>query len=125
MGQINLGKIRGEDGLNVFVKFNSSPRDERAEDKWRKGLDYIGFATTRSAEKPTVGYEWVKICNSAECDEELLIRDSGGNITRITGGSIQFYRETSQGRVYRQILRYASWRSLRSAERGETRNPTD
>lgn len=100
MGQVNLGKIRGEDGLNVFIKFNSCPQDERAEDNWRKGLDYIGFATTRSAEKPVAGYEWVKICNSAACDEELLIRDADGKITRITGGSIQFYREASQWNTY-------------------------
>lgn len=68
MPKVNLGKVRGDDGLNVFIKFNSIPSDTNAQDTWQNGMEYIGFATTKQKTAPTEGYRWTKFVGQKGAD---------------------------------------------------------
>ncbi len=60
MGKVSLGKVKGEDGKNVFIKFNTSPSDTGASEIWQSGMTYIGFAFTAGTTAPATGYRWAK-----------------------------------------------------------------
>ncbi len=60
MGRVSLGKVKGEDGKNVFIKFNTSPSDTGASELWQSGMTYIGFAFTAGTTAPATGYRWAK-----------------------------------------------------------------
>jgi hypothetical protein len=62
MGQANLGKVRGDDGENVYIKYNSAPSDENATNCWTSGQMYIGVRTSMAKTKPATGYAWAKFC---------------------------------------------------------------
>lgn len=57
----NLGKVRGDDGANVYLKYNSIAADAGAVDNFSTGIHkYIGMMTSPSKTKPASGYTWVK-----------------------------------------------------------------
>lgn len=60
MGKVSLGKVKGEDGRNVYIKYNSVPSDSGAVDVWQSGFTYIGFALSQQNVAPASGYRWVK-----------------------------------------------------------------
>ena len=60
MKEVSLGRIQGEDGLNIYIKFNYKPEMDGATDQWQEGMEYIGLISSRSQEKPTEGYSWIK-----------------------------------------------------------------
>ncbi|MCM1289486.1 MAG: hypothetical protein NC132_02400 [Corallococcus sp.] len=60
MGKVNLGKVKGEDGKNVFIKYNVLPMDENASEIWQEGMGYIGFAFASGDIAPSSGYRWAK-----------------------------------------------------------------
>lgn len=68
MPKINLGKVMGDDGQNVFIKFNSVPSDTNAQDTWQNGMDYIGFATSKQKTAPAEGYRWTKFVGQKGSD---------------------------------------------------------
>lgn len=58
---VNLGKVRGDDGANVYIKYNLVAADAGASDIFSTGIHkYIGTMTSASKTKPTSGYTWVK-----------------------------------------------------------------
>lgn len=60
MGKLVLGKVKGETGKSVHLKYNTQPTDEGAQDVWQTGMKYIGIAVTKSETAPETGYTWVK-----------------------------------------------------------------
>jgi hypothetical protein len=47
MGEIKLGRVKGDDGKSVYIKYNSVPSDTGAEDNWDVGKHkYIGVITS-------------------------------------------------------------------------------
>lgn len=61
MPTINLGRVKGDDGANVYIKYNSTAADAGAGDSFVAGVHkYIGFLTSSSKVKPAGGYTWMK-----------------------------------------------------------------
>lgn len=59
--QLTLGKVKGEDGINIYHKYNLTPTDEGASDDFIASLHkYIGIISTKSKTKPIQGYTWMK-----------------------------------------------------------------
>jgi hypothetical protein len=92
MGQVDLGKVVGDDGASVYIKFNSTPSDANATDSWSSGQNYIGVITSHSAAKPSVGYMWAKFVGSNGADGKscyikynALPQDSGATDAWSTG----------------------------------------
>lgn len=57
----NLGKVRGDDGANVYIKYNSVAADAGAVDNFSSGTHkFIGMMTSTSKTKPVSGYTWGK-----------------------------------------------------------------
>ncbi len=55
-----IANYNGVLGKNVFIKYNSFPRDLGASENWYQGLDYIGFAVASGDVAPQTGYKWAK-----------------------------------------------------------------
>ena len=60
MGRISLGKVRGDDGKSVFIKFNTVPSDSGASDTYSSSMQYMGIALATGNVAPSSGYRWVK-----------------------------------------------------------------
>lgn len=61
MPTTNFGKVKGDDGANVYIKYNSCAADAGASDTFDANTHaYIGVLTSTSKNKPTVGYSWMK-----------------------------------------------------------------
>ncbi len=60
MGKISLGKVKGEDGKSVFVKYNTVASDSGASEVYSNGMSYIGIALATGNVAPSSGYKWMK-----------------------------------------------------------------
>lgn len=60
MGKISLGKVKGEDGKSVFVKYNTDASDSNASAVYSDGMNYIGIALATGNVAPSSGYRWMK-----------------------------------------------------------------
>lgn len=60
MGKISLGKVKGEDGKSVFVKYNTVASDSGASEVYSNGMSYIGIALATGNVAPSIGYKWMK-----------------------------------------------------------------
>lgn len=59
--QVNLGKVKGDDGASIYIKYCATATDTGAADSFLPGVHkYIGFLTSTSKTKPTSGYTWAK-----------------------------------------------------------------
>lgn len=73
MAQINLGKVRGDNGLSAYIKYNTVPTDAGATDTWSPGQRYLGVATSNTG-APTEGYVW------SEFISDDVAKKASGNI---------------------------------------------
>lgn len=71
MGKILLGRVKGEHGKNVFIKFNHKPEMEGATDYYQEGMKYMGIISSDSVEKPTDGYVWIKFVGDNGKDAQV------------------------------------------------------
>jgi hypothetical protein len=58
--QLNLGKVKGKDGENVFIKYADDIYGAGATDSWSPGKKCIGITTSSDSVKPETGYTWAK-----------------------------------------------------------------
>lgn len=106
MGRISLGKVKGEDGKNVFIKFNTSPSDAGASELWQSGMTYIGFAFAVGTTAPATGYRWEKFVgeNGATGQAGAPGRDGATGAKGADGRGIQnisLISSESSGNKYR------------------------
>ena len=100
MGKILLGKVKGDHGNNVFIKFNHKPEMEGATDDYQEGMKYIGIISTDSDTKPTDGYVWIKFVGDSGRDAQVsAATDAVAGVVKLgaVGGAARY--EHSHGSI--------------------------
>jgi hypothetical protein len=89
MGQANLGKVRGDNGASVYIRYNYSASDMNATCSRSDGQKYIGVQTSADTSSPETGYVWTKLAgddgNNCYIKYNTSASDSGATDTWSTG----------------------------------------